>query len=194
MIRRPPRSTLFPYTTLFRSRHVERLHGDLESLALLAEPLLDRDGAIREVERHRGRAADPHLPFLLAEGEAGQVLLDEEGGDALGALARIDGHEDGDDVRVVAMGAPLLRAVQDVAIARADRRGPEARGVRAGAGLRERVRRHELPGRETGQVLLLLLRGAGQEDRQAAERVRAKVRGRPGARPSELLGDQGERE
>src|SRR2546429_2610580 len=24
MIRRPPRSTLFPYTTLFRSRHVER--------------------------------------------------------------------------------------------------------------------------------------------------------------------------
>src|SRR3712207_7627497 len=25
MIRRPPRSTLFPYTTLFRSGHVERL-------------------------------------------------------------------------------------------------------------------------------------------------------------------------
>src|SRR5260370_19926951 len=25
MIRRPPRSTLFPYTTLFRSRHVEDL-------------------------------------------------------------------------------------------------------------------------------------------------------------------------
>src|SRR5258708_28680010 len=27
MIRRPPRSTLFPYTTLFRSREVARLHG-----------------------------------------------------------------------------------------------------------------------------------------------------------------------
>src|SRR2546426_2394404 len=25
MIRRPPRSTLFPYTTLFRSHHVQRL-------------------------------------------------------------------------------------------------------------------------------------------------------------------------
>src|SRR5947199_10747961 len=25
MIRRPPRSTLFPYTTLFRSRHADRL-------------------------------------------------------------------------------------------------------------------------------------------------------------------------
>src|SRR5258707_2364879 len=27
MIRRPPRSTLFPYTTLFRSRRIDR-HGD----------------------------------------------------------------------------------------------------------------------------------------------------------------------
>src|SRR5256886_9551534 len=26
MIRRPPRSTLFPYTTLFRSQHVGRVH------------------------------------------------------------------------------------------------------------------------------------------------------------------------
>src|SRR5256885_6837196 len=29
MIRRPPRSTLFPYTTLFRSRRVRRRHGQL---------------------------------------------------------------------------------------------------------------------------------------------------------------------
>src|SRR3712207_7764266 len=28
MIRRPPRSTLFPYTTLFRSRLLERQHPD----------------------------------------------------------------------------------------------------------------------------------------------------------------------
>src|SRR2546428_4272000 len=28
MIRRPPRSTLFPYTTLFRSRHAQRLDDD----------------------------------------------------------------------------------------------------------------------------------------------------------------------
>src|SRR3712207_8206778 len=32
MIRRPPRSTLFPYTTLFRSRSLERLE-DLVALA-----------------------------------------------------------------------------------------------------------------------------------------------------------------
>src|SRR5687767_15325079 len=28
MIRRPPRSTLFPYTTLFRSRGLHRTHGE----------------------------------------------------------------------------------------------------------------------------------------------------------------------
>src|SRR3712207_6873860 len=30
MIRRPPRSTLFPYTTLFRSRRLDLLLGDIE--------------------------------------------------------------------------------------------------------------------------------------------------------------------
>src|SRR3989442_9652972 len=36
MIRRPPRSTLFPYTTLFRSRLVERDDaGDLDRIAEL---------------------------------------------------------------------------------------------------------------------------------------------------------------
>src|SRR2546422_1567628 len=37
MIRRPPRSTLFPYTTLFRSR-VERLTGQRALFALLRHP------------------------------------------------------------------------------------------------------------------------------------------------------------
>src|SRR3712207_7100708 len=31
MIRRPPRSTLFPYTTLFRSKHKGQLFGDRSS-------------------------------------------------------------------------------------------------------------------------------------------------------------------
>src|SRR5688572_32134673 len=53
MIRRPPRSTLFPYTTLFRSvavdagaREPERHHGDLQ------QPLL-RDPASRAHECRR---------------------------------------------------------------------------------------------------------------------------------------------
>src|SRR5688572_31839898 len=39
MIRRPPRSTLFPYTTLFRSEHVESHAADrVEAATLPPEP------------------------------------------------------------------------------------------------------------------------------------------------------------
>src|SRR3712207_7340392 len=42
MIRRPPRSTLFPYTTLFRSRGADARHLDLGHAALRARgPLVD---------------------------------------------------------------------------------------------------------------------------------------------------------
>src|SRR5437773_7711560 len=39
MIRRPPRSTLFPYTTLFRSRP-RSVHGNERNPQLVPEPLL----------------------------------------------------------------------------------------------------------------------------------------------------------
>src|SRR2546430_7814746 len=61
MIRRPPRSTLFPYTTLFRSRgmrleHLTRLGGDLAGVQVI-----DR----RDVgDGHRGSVleqADPEV-------------------------------------------------------------------------------------------------------------------------------------
>src|SRR2546422_1181051 len=59
MIRRPPRSTLFPYTTLFRSRNLDAalVVGVLESLEELAPhvPLLDR-------RRGCGRAGSPRNP------------------------------------------------------------------------------------------------------------------------------------
>src|SRR2546430_13524789 len=45
MIRRPPRSTLFPYTTLFRSRVLERCH-----LFSLAESL----GGVESLIEHPG--------------------------------------------------------------------------------------------------------------------------------------------
>src|SRR2546422_6671396 len=47
MIRRPPRSTLFPYTTLFRSRHTGLLGLDHPShhppLSIVRAPKLDGD-------------------------------------------------------------------------------------------------------------------------------------------------------
>src|SRR3989449_6759893 len=63
MIRRPPRSTLFPYTTLFRS---QRLHEDLPVAHLAgAGGREDRlDGRLHERLRHG------HLePHLLARSE-----------------------------------------------------------------------------------------------------------------------------
>src|SRR3989441_6852751 len=59
MIRRPPRSTLFPYTTLFRSGRVERVEDVLQVLGRDADPGVahldadqvgaDRGGAERQV-------------------------------------------------------------------------------------------------------------------------------------------------
>src|SRR3712207_7423583 len=81
MIRRPPRSTLFPYTTLFRS--VGRL-GD--GLGRLLEHLLE--GVLDGVHRALGAEDD------LADGGLATQLLDDlgtadgeglDGGDRLGA-------------------------------------------------------------------------------------------------------------
>src|SRR5260370_22802370 len=38
MIRRPPRSTLFPYTTLFRSRNIAAAHDGRPNMAVEAPP------------------------------------------------------------------------------------------------------------------------------------------------------------
>src|SRR5205807_9874644 len=48
LIRRPPRSTLFPYTTLFRSRVV----GQVVQLEQRAEPLVLRRAQGRDVDVH----------------------------------------------------------------------------------------------------------------------------------------------
>src|SRR5256885_7606376 len=61
MIRRPPRSTLFPYTTLFRSRiggePRQHLLGDLDIVKLLRDAKLAhiefRDGVMAERLRYR---------------------------------------------------------------------------------------------------------------------------------------------
>src|SRR3712207_8323860 len=47
MIRRPPRSTLFPYTTLFRSRHRRRRDPDLDRRLALVRDLVQPLHALR---------------------------------------------------------------------------------------------------------------------------------------------------
>src|SRR3712207_7298239 len=63
MIRRPPRSTLFPYTTLFRST------------AVVGRGVVDLGGDVRRRGQHLHR---PVLLVLGQRGDAGRTLADRK--------------------------------------------------------------------------------------------------------------------
>src|ERR1035438_5269193 len=85
MIRRPPRSTLFPYTTLFRSGIVE----DVGALAIAVE---DVDGDEDDAELDAGEVEIDHLHAIgEVDAEAvagGESAVREEVGEAI--AARVD--------------------------------------------------------------------------------------------------------
>src|SRR5256885_4763404 len=66
MIRRPPRSTLFPYTTLFRSHEAAGSfrHGSVERLRERGELALTADELHRRATRSARLAGNPHKPPL----------------------------------------------------------------------------------------------------------------------------------
>src|SRR2546426_8488026 len=70
MIRRPPRSTLFPYTTLFRSQLGHAVHGPLElyDLPVVGARLAVQDfgGAVRVQDRKSTRLNSSHLVISYA--------------------------------------------------------------------------------------------------------------------------------
>src|SRR3712207_8262632 len=72
MIRRPPRSTLFPYTTLFRSQVVGEVQGRPSSV----DPELERQiaGIVEGLMDGRGWRADPEA---TAAGVRKQALVPE---------------------------------------------------------------------------------------------------------------------
>src|SRR3712207_8834378 len=81
MIRRPPRSTLFPYTTLFRSDHLERLArqpgGDPapdEDAGDAAQEQRPDEGEVHVALRHVGEAHDQR-----ENGGEGDVRPDDDG-------------------------------------------------------------------------------------------------------------------
>src|SRR5256885_12230685 len=82
MIRRPPRSTLFPYTTLFRSRGVRPLDGD-EKDASVGE-LADRAPWLAAVEAARVEG--------LVRVEDGLAVFHEQWAAADGARQRSEEH------------------------------------------------------------------------------------------------------
>src|SRR3712207_6148376 len=103
MIRRPPRSTLFPYTTLFRSRHAALAHDPVEAGDVDDVPVAGGDqvrqgrlGAVEDAEQvdrqdpvvvgpgaveHGAAAGDPGVVVDLVDdaevpGHRGRVRLD----------------------------------------------------------------------------------------------------------------------
>src|SRR2546422_8279000 len=96
MIRRPPRSTLFPYTTLFRS-----LVG--------VEYLLGREPLARHHFEDRARRAHPHA--LAAPGAAGLVRVAVRADDDLGMLTPLAHVEHADHLDVLAR--PHAAGAQD---------------------------------------------------------------------------------
>src|SRR5258707_11044492 len=76
MIRRPPRSTLFPYTTLFRSK-VSPADG-MSVLGMPHEALDDQGDTIGLVERNVARRLADHRAALLDQDCAGGKHLDRK--------------------------------------------------------------------------------------------------------------------
>src|SRR5256886_6545229 len=73
MIRRPPRSTLFPYTTLFRSDYVQNGHGCLLVAPFSARPL---PGApVSTPLEWREGTPTPHIPALTIPTGPARVKL-----------------------------------------------------------------------------------------------------------------------
>src|SRR3712207_8402980 len=82
MIRRPPRSTLFPYTTLFRSlgRHASAVAERLRITESHAEHGLDLSFLEPQIFRGSGVEEEEHL-VELAVAPARYLLLDAAGGE-----------------------------------------------------------------------------------------------------------------
>src|SRR3712207_8481001 len=108
MIRRPPRSTLFPYTTLFRSmeglRRVARVAGEVEAFE-------DVEGE----QRGDALAVGRHLPHIVA------------------AVTRRDRLDPGGGVGGEIGGAEVAAGVRGEALDRLGHLAP-VEGVRAGFG------------------------------------------------------------
>src|SRR3712207_8356790 len=78
MIRRPPRSPLFPYTTLFRSGHVQAMHNLAVLLAEGAEGRADYAAASRwftAAAEHGLKDSQFNLAVLLARGDRKSTRL-----------------------------------------------------------------------------------------------------------------------
>ena len=172
--------------------YVQNVERDDVAFADLAEHVLHRHLAIVQDERRGGRAADAHLLFFRADGEAREIFLDQERGE----LLAIDFGEDGEQVGEVGVGDPHLFAVQDVVLAVGRKHGAGAAVHRVGAAgaFRKRVGADHFGRSQLGQIFLLLLLGAEEDDRQRADAGVSAHRHHEAAALGHVVGDDGRRD
>src|SRR3712207_7939050 len=76
MIRRPPRSTLFPYTTLFRSKAMEWLKLHPGVAAIVSEQVMDNAAGVTILET--GRTQKPSVRRVMLTGHGDLAARSEE--------------------------------------------------------------------------------------------------------------------
>src|SRR2546422_6865938 len=93
MIRRPPRSTLFPYTTLFRSHDVERV-----GVAVVRRLVDDLRGDARELALHVAGRSEEHTSELQSRLHlVCRLLLEKKKNDVTAVALRQNVLADGSD-------------------------------------------------------------------------------------------------
>src|SRR3712207_6016600 len=121
MIRRPPRSTLFPYTTLFRSHRLAVLTNGGGLGVLAVDRLLDLGGGLATLSEATLAALDQNLPPGWARGNPVDLFGDANAARYAGALETLLADPGSDAVLVLnvptalANAADSARAIADVA-------------------------------------------------------------------------------
>ena len=172
------------------SREVQRLHGDLEAIALLADAVLDWNDDIGEREGRRVGRALTHLVEVLLDLDARRIHRDDEGRDSAVTLGRIRLCEDDGPRRPTGVGDEGLGAVEDVLVAAPLGRRLHSCDIRPRVGLAEPERAENRLLEERREPGLLLLVGTGDEHRPGTETVREDRRPDTGAAPVQLLADE----
>src|SRR3989441_8859590 len=107
MIRRPPRSTLFPYTTLFRSlldEEAEQQRGNQDG-----RQQGGREGPSKYRQEQHHRECRKHDELALGEVDRVRRLPQQheaDGGHRVDRADRDAGHQELDEVRQLELGAP----------------------------------------------------------------------------------------
>jgi hypothetical protein len=172
---------------------VDGAHGDQEALALLADPVLDRDRNVVEVDQAGVAGPDAELAVEGAGGQPGHAAFEHERRHAPVAFRAIDRGKEQEVVGEIGDGDPDLLAVEPVDLAVTARRGREVGSVGPHTGFGQRERRQLVAtGLWNQPALALFLRPPLEEGQRVQPDVDALDDAECGVGPLQLFAQQGE--